>query len=122
MIRCVFLLTQQEAEELAAKEAARLAKAKELNAQTKEANRTLQAFKMREAQREREQEAAIEAYARKKAEIQVTGCGLFCVVFVCVVCWVGFVLGCSTGFVGCTGPMLYCAGWCCDSCYWSKIV
>ncbi len=44
------LLRQQaleEAEEMKAKEALRLARAKQLNADTKEANRTLQAFKLR---------------------------------------------------------------------------
>jgi 1,4-alpha-glucan branching enzyme len=45
--------------------------ARALNAETKEANRTLQQFKLQEKAREKEQEAAIEAYARKKAELQV---------------------------------------------------
>lgn len=63
---------QQEAEELRAKEAARMARAREFNAQTKEANRTLQEFRLEEKAREREQEAAIEAYSRKKAELQAS--------------------------------------------------
>jgi hypothetical protein len=52
--------------------------ARALNAETKEANRTLQQFKLQEKARDKEQEAAIEAYARKKAELQVRRWGQLC--------------------------------------------
>lgn len=59
----------QEAEEMKAKDRARIAKAKQLNAETTEANNTLKAFKLREKELERKQEEAIEAYSRKKQEL-----------------------------------------------------
>ncbi|GFH25797.1 uncharacterized protein HaLaN_23823 [Haematococcus lacustris] len=61
---------QQEAEELAAKQAARLASGRRLNAETMAANEALKTFKQHEKSREVQQEAAIEAYSRKKAELQ----------------------------------------------------
>lgn len=43
--------------------------AKKLNEETKMANQALQAFKLKDIERQKEQERAIEAYAKKKAEM-----------------------------------------------------
>jgi len=50
-----------------AKELARIAKGKEHNEATKGANQALQTFKLKEIERQKEQERAIEAYSEKKA-------------------------------------------------------
>lgn len=55
-----------EAAEAVAAEAAGRQRAKDANAATARANDALQEFKRRDAEREREADAAIEAYARKK--------------------------------------------------------
>lgn len=57
----------EEAEEQRLKEVERRNKALELTAAVAAANTTLQAFKLKEMEREREQERAMEAYANKKA-------------------------------------------------------
>ena len=59
----------KEAAEAAAAEAAGRQRAKDANAATARANDALQEFKRREAEREREADAAIEAYARRKEEL-----------------------------------------------------
>uniref|UniRef100_A0A7R9V0J8 Trichohyalin-plectin-homology domain-containing protein n=1 Tax=Chlamydomonas euryale TaxID=1486919 RepID=A0A7R9V0J8_9CHLO len=60
---------KEEELELKVKEAERRRKAQELSAQVTEANRTLQAFKMKELEKAREADIAMEEYARKKAEV-----------------------------------------------------
>jgi uncharacterized protein (DUF924 family) len=62
---------KQEAADLRAKDLARIATGKEHNEATKSANQTLQTFKLKEMERQREQEQAIEAYSAKKANQQV---------------------------------------------------
>jgi hypothetical protein len=57
----------EEAAELAAKEAAWRAKAKEMNAATKASNDTLLAFKAAERQRDKQLEAAVEGEAAMDA-------------------------------------------------------
>lgn len=59
----------EEAEEMRRKEEARLAKSRQLNSDTKAANAVLQTFRLKEVERQKEQELAIEAYGRKKAEM-----------------------------------------------------
>lgn len=54
-----------------AKELERIAKGKEHNEATKAANHALQAFKLKDIERQKEQERAIEAYSAKKAAQQV---------------------------------------------------
>ena len=54
-----------------AKEQERIAKGKEHNEATKAANNALQAFKLKEIERQKEQERAIETYSAKKAAQQV---------------------------------------------------
>eukprot|EP00983_Pelagomonas_calceolata_P080831 1155321-Pelagomonas_calceolata.AAC.1 len=63
---CLLAYTQ-EAADLRAKELARIAKSKEHNEATRAANQALQAFKLKELERQKEQERAIEAYSTKKA-------------------------------------------------------
>uniref|UniRef100_A0A6S8NDH6 Trichohyalin-plectin-homology domain-containing protein n=2 Tax=Dunaliella tertiolecta TaxID=3047 RepID=A0A6S8NDH6_DUNTE len=58
---------EKEAADLRAKELARIAKSKEHNEATRAANQALQAFKLKELERQKEQERAIEAYSTKKA-------------------------------------------------------
>ncbi|DBA90152.1 hypothetical protein WJX77_003574 [Trebouxia sp. C0004] len=66
---CIRQQAMEEAEELKQKEAAMRARAKQANLETKKANEILLAFKKLDAQRELEADAAIAAYAAKKAEL-----------------------------------------------------
>lgn len=59
----------EEAEEQKQKELNRMAKAKKLNEETTSANLTLQGFRIKEKERQRDTELAIEAYATKKAAL-----------------------------------------------------
>lgn len=58
---------QEEVAEMRAKEELRLAKARQMNADTKAANVALQTFRLKELERQREQEAAIEGERRGHA-------------------------------------------------------
>ncbi|KAG1654272.1 hypothetical protein FOA52_007942 [Chlamydomonas sp. UWO 241] len=61
----------EEATEMREKEAERRRKAQDLSAAVGECNRTLQGFKLKELEKAREADRAMEEYARKKAEVIV---------------------------------------------------
>ncbi|MEW5315480.1 MAG: hypothetical protein WDW38_006905 [Sanguina aurantia] len=63
------LHAEEEVEELRQKEVARMARARQLTHDTMKANDVLQGFKREEVRRGVEQDIAIEAYSKKKAEL-----------------------------------------------------
>jgi len=96
-----WFLGVQEAAEMRAKELARVAKGKEHNEATRQANATLQAFKLKELERQREQERAIEEYSAKKAKQQVRA---RCVLRACSALVPLFAADCSQGPGLAAGP------------------